>query len=165
MDIKNCKPGHVFKDAVTMNVTELVLSKSGSTCVGDILFFGKPIGKTWTTDIPSDQKVEIGSILKLDCVAELRTIRKGSSGNSYSIVVTLSEYDDAYVFFTDEDFETSTKNNLSALYKVGDIAMTTKHHGGIFPFGIGPDTFVDRRGYSIKSRTLGITVRGIGWVI
>ena len=171
MDIKNCKPGHVFKDAVTMNVTELILSKNGSKCVGDILFFGKPIGKTWTIDIPSDQKVEIGSVLKLDCVAELRTIRKKSSGNSYSIVVTLSEYDDAYAFFTDEDFETSTKNNLSALYKVGDIAMTTKHHGGIFPFGIGADTLVDiididdRRGYSIKSRTLGITVREIGWVI
>lgn len=96
---------------------------------------------------------------------------KKSSENSYSINITLSEYDDAFAFFTDKDFETSTKNNLSALYKVGDIAMTTKHHGGIFPFGIGADTLVDiiniddDRGYTIKTRTLGITVRGIGWVI
>lgn len=171
MDIKNCKPGHIFKDCVTLTVTEVILSKSRSMCKGYISLFGILTGKDWTMDIPSDQEVNIGSVLKLGSVAELTRVHMFSSGNIYSLAIVLSKDDFVCVEFTDGDFNSIKPTNKLAQFKVGDIAMTTKHHGGTFPFGIGPDTLVDIididevRGYTIKTRTLGITVRGIGWVI
>lgn len=170
MDIKNCKPGHIFKDCVTMTVTEVILSKNSSMCKGKISLFGIPTGRDWTMDIPSDQEVSIGSILQLGSVAELIRVHKFASGNVYSLTIILSKDDYVCIELVDSDFDNIEPTTKLKRFKVGDITMTTKRHGGLV-FGIGPDTPVDVididevRGYTIKTRMLGITIREIGWVI
>ena len=176
MDIKNCKPGHIFYDAVDLVVASIVLEKSGSRVVGELRLFGKSMEYNWCMDIPSETDVKIGTILKMDCVTELQKIHITQSGTVYTFSVILSTGTTVDVSLTDEylsKYEPNEKQTYTVdkKYRVGSRTVTTKRHG--FVFGIDKGTVVDvvaideEKGYTIQDTfsISGNVVKNIGWVI
>lgn len=176
MDIKNLKPGYIFKDAVELVVTSIVLEKYESRVVGKLYLFGKSMEYDWCIDIPPERDVKIGTILKLDCAVELRKIHIMEKGTVYTFAVVLSSKTIVDVHLTDEylskyEPEKDRTYSIDKEYKVGSRTMTTKRHG--FVFGIDKGTVVDvvaideEKGYTIQDTfsISGNVVKNIGWVI
>lgn len=176
MDIKNCKPGHIFNNAVELVVTSIVLEKSGSRVVGQLKLFGKSMEYNWCMDITSETDVKIGTVLKMDYATELQKIHITQSGTVYTFTVTLSKGMTVDVSLTDEYISKyePTENYAYVVdkkYRVGSRTVTTKRHG--FVFGIDKGTVVDvvaideEKGYTIQDTfsISGNVVKNIGWVI